>query len=195
MKIELSIILLLLTNSFESNSQTLSELQNLKNQYDSIRTQFQKEQIILVRTTDNDLIKVVNSKWPENILTTYNLLTDKNNKVMIIGIYPFSKSGDSDLEHLYYFDSSGQTFSYKHQLNFFNSICEDGVLKQKTIYFYNNQSNEIEKIYSLTNKDDDEIEGQNCVFNYAYEPRIYRSYRELVKKEKIKTAGNNGEHP
>lgn len=100
----------------------------------------------------------------------------------MVGIYPYSESGDWSRKHTYYFDSSERTFAYEHRLDSFNSICTE-ILTRNTLFFYDRNSSELTKIYSQTDKKGDEMTNKNCVFNYPYTHQPYSSLKELTEKE------------
>ena len=180
---KLTIILSLFIAHF-ANSQDLEELKTLKESYDSIRTANKADQLIFVRTGNNKLIQVTDNDWPENIATTYNVLTS-NGLTLLVGIYPYSESGDWSREHTYYFDATGRTFAYKHSLNSFNSLCAD-ILKQSTLFFYDQQANELTKKYSILDKARTNMENKDCVFNYPYEHQPYKNLEELKREQELK---------
>lgn len=87
------------------NSQSVEEVRSKKETYDSIRTAKKNSQIIFVSTAEEGLIRIIDGNWPENIVSTYNILT-KDNQTLMIGIYPNSESDEWSREHTYYFDST-----------------------------------------------------------------------------------------
>jgi len=180
---KLTIILSLFIAHF-ANSQGLEELRTLKESYDSIRTANKADQLIFVRIGNNELIQVTDNNWPENITTTYNVLTS-NGQTLLVGIYPYSESGDWSREHTYYFDLTGRTFAYNHRLNSFNSLCAD-ILRQNTLFFYNQQANELTKKYSITDKAGTNMANKDCVFNYPYEHQLYKNLEELKSRQELK---------
>ncbi len=166
------------------NSQDLGELQDLKEEYDSIRTANKQSQLIIVRTANKELIRVTDGNWPENIATTYNILL-MGNRTLMIGVYPYSKSGDWSREHTYYFDSEGRTFAYNHRLNSFNSICTD-IMMQTTLIYFDQLSNELAKNYTITDKEGTNILDKDCVFNYSYNHQAYKNLEELKREQELK---------
>ena len=183
MKTQILLILLCLLISHLSISQELSQLQESKEVYDSIRSSNKNTQLIFVRTANNKLLKVTQGNWPEAIETTYNILVSQD-RTLIIGVYPFSESGDWSREHTYYFDSTGQTFAYNHRLNSFNSICTE-ITKQNTLIYYNQLANELSRRYTITDKDGINVDDKDCIFNYPYEHQPYLNLEELKRKEKL----------
>ena len=176
--------LLLLLVAHIANSQELEEFRTLKESYDSIRTANKADQLIFVRTGNNELIQVTDDNWPENITTTYNVLTS-NGETLLVGIYPYSESGDWSREHTYYFDLTGRTFAYNHRLNSFNSLCAD-ILKQNTLFFYDQQANELIKKYLISDKVGTNMENKGCVFNYPYQHQPYKNLEELKSGQELK---------
>ena len=181
----ISTLLFILTFLFQNNgnSQSIEELQSLKQTYDSIRTTNKNSQIILVRTIEEGLIKVTDGNWPENIVSTYNILV-KRGRTLIISIYPYSESGDWSREHTYYFDSTEKLFAYNHKLNSFNNICAE-ITKQNTLFYYNQFSNVLSKEYTIRDKDGVNLKDKNCIFNYPYNHQPYMNLEEIKNEEKL----------
>jgi hypothetical protein len=183
MRTQILIILLFSLSSHLSISQELGQLQVAKEVYDSIRSANKNAQLIFTRTANNKLIQVNQRNWPKAILTTYNIFVSQD-RTLIIAVYPFSESGDWSREHRYYFDSTGRTFAYIHRLNSFNSICTE-IMRQNTLFYYNQFSNELLKEYTITNKDGINLVDEDCIFNYPYEHQPYMNLEELKRKEKL----------
>jgi len=165
-------------------SQNLPELTDRKLRYDSSRSTLEEKQLVFVKTSDGEMVRIMNSRWPNNIQTTYNVQLNPNGKTLLVGIYPYSESGDWFLEHVYYIDESDKIFAYNHQLNFFNGICAS-VIQQKTLYYFSRDSEQISKEYTLTDKSGKELSGKDCVFNYPYEPRFLKTLSQLKKEEEL----------
>ncbi len=127
-------ILFALIVSFSLKAQSIEELRTQKSVYDSTRIAHKKAQLVVVRTSGKELIKIKNRNWPENIETTYNILI-QNSQILMIGIYPYSESSDWSIAYQYYFSESGNTFCYELKAATFNSTCTEILRRTHSTYF------------------------------------------------------------
>lgn len=180
-KVSLFLLILFVTNI--AYPQSLEKLKDRKLRHDSSRSILEEKQLVFVKTLNGEVVRITNSLLPKNIQTTYNVLVDDPiDKTLLVGIYPYSESGDWFLEHVYYFDDNDQIFAYNHQLNFFNGICAS-IIQQKTLYYFDQDSKEIFKEYTLTDESGVDLTNKDCVFNYPYEPRFFNSLSEIIMEE------------
>jgi hypothetical protein len=134
-------------------------------------------------TSDSsDPVRVVNGEWPDNTIVSINVLRDQQDNVIYYAEYPFSQSGDWSIGYEYYAHADdGNIYGFRRTANFFNSMCEDGVLQEESVYYFDKDFILIEKDYSLTNTDGNSVMGTNCYFPYDYEYVIPENINELLK--------------
>jgi hypothetical protein len=147
-----------------------------------------KEKIeVLVKLVDNDeLVKISNGNFPENIETTFNILRDSLGKIITISEFPFSESGDWNIILTHYFDKDGKTFAFERQTNFFNSICTDGVAYETLTEFYNNNFQLIDKDYQLVDEKDNNLQKDSCQFPYDFDYKVLADIDNYTQTKKIK---------
>lgn len=129
--------------------------------------------------------EIYDQDFPDNIVTTFNLLRDSTGRVITISEFPFSQSGDWHIELTHYFDNQGNTFAFERQTNFFNSICAEIAFETVTEY-YDSDFNRLDSIYTLIDGDNKELKRDGCQFPYDYEYSVSMDSDNYLKREKIK---------
>jgi hypothetical protein len=89
--------------------------------------------ILFAKLANEQYVKVINEKWPEEVDESINLFT-YNGKVRLIKIMPFSESGDWFYEVDNYFSAVGELVAYIEIKNHFNSICLDEAIHRTKIF-------------------------------------------------------------
>lgn len=162
-------------------------IESLKGQkiiIDNLHSQNKLTLEVLVKEPNKDkLTKVHNECWPETIEITYNIWKNEIGKIILIGEFPFSQSGDWYIEYLHYFDKKEKTFAFQGITNFFNSNCTDGVAYEKIIEFYNSDFKRIERIYSLTDKNNVELKMEDCAMNYDYPFKVSKNLKSYLNEK------------
>jgi hypothetical protein len=139
---------------------------------------------VLVQQPDSEkLIVVVNEEFPEEVERTFNIWRDSDGRIVFIGEYPYSESGDWYIEYKHYFNEAGETFAFERITNFFNSICTDGVAREVILDFYDSNFRKLHQVYSLTDMDANKLNKEECGFPYDY-PYVFSqsldSYVEMM---------------
>jgi hypothetical protein len=143
--------------------------------------------IVLVKLADNDeLVRVTNEEFPEDIETTFNIFEDSLGQVITISEFPFSRSGDWYISLTHYFDKDERTFAFEKQTNFFNSICTDGAAYETKTEFYNSDFQLIDKEYKLVDKENKPLQMDSCGFPYDYGYKVLADIDECFGTYKIK---------
>jgi hypothetical protein len=176
-----------------STSRLLPEpdiLERLKYQKGIIDTQFNRSKeklIVMVKLAGSDeLAMVTNGQFPENVETTFNLLSDSLGQVITASEFPFNKSGDWNIILTHYFDNDGKTFAFERQTNFFNSICTNGVAYETRTAFYDGDFQLIAEEYKLVDKENKPLQKDSCQFPYEYDYKVLADIDEYSRKHKIK---------
>ena len=143
---------------------------------------------VLVKEVNKDgLTRVVDENWPEHVETTYNIWRDQHGKILLVGEYLYSESGDWFIGYEHYIDSKGKVFAFVRNTNFFNSECTDGVAYEKVTEFYTEGFKLISKSYSLTDDKDQKLNKENCINNYDFPHSISKSVEEFLEKTNYKS--------
>lgn len=138
---------------------------------------------ILVKEPGNKkLVVVVNENFPEEVEVTYNILRNADGKILLVGEYPYSESGDWDIGYEHYFDESGLTFSFQKRTNFFNSFCTDGVAYENVVEYYDSSFNRLHQAYSLIDENKQTLKKEECEFPYDYPYEVSNSLKEYLKR-------------
>jgi len=127
------------------------------------------------------LILVENGEFPEVVETSYNILKDKDGKVIYIFESPFSESGDWDIACRSYFNKEGQLFAYERKAGFFNSECTDDDAHETLIKYYNKDFSVTDSIYSLIDNNKKPLDKSKCIFNYDYPCKVYPTINSYLK--------------
>jgi len=177
------VLLLLASCAGNSNNVETSEKQITSENYlmlgDSlVNRSIRENKVIVYVKTDGKYTKVKDNKWPDEIETTYNVITDS-----IVRIYievPYSESGDWNNTYTYYYDSEGLLRVSKVVSTFFNSICYDGVLTETTVKIYDKNCKVLSNSYSLVDDKMNAIkDASKCVFNYRDSIPLYTAFKEI----------------
>jgi hypothetical protein len=159
----------------ESNSQK-AEIDNLQSK-DKL-----KLEVFVKESNKENLTLVINENWPEIIETTYNVWKNEKGNIVKIGEFPFSESGDWEIEYEHYFDQNEKTYAFERNTNFFNNLCAEGVAYEKIIEFYNLDFNKVGRNYSLTDKNKTKLKKENCEMNYDFPFEIYNILKNYLNK-------------
>jgi hypothetical protein len=153
-------------------------LKGQKMNIDNLESQNKLKLEVFVKEPNKEtLTLVINENWPEIIETTYNVWKNENENIVKIGEFPFSESGDWEIEYEHYFDKKGRTFVFERNTSFFNSICAEGIAYEKITEFYNLDFNRIDRNYSLIDKNKTELKKENCEMNYDFPFEVYNNLK------------------
>jgi len=144
--------------------------------------------VVLAKIIGKDkLVKIINSKFPDEVETTFNLLIDNNSKKICALEVPFSESGDWFILYKSYFDDKGKLFAFERQANFFNSGCtkDESDAAHETLVKYYSNGKLIDSTYTLTDSKKRPLVKSKCVFNYDYPYTIIFDWDTYKKANKI----------
>jgi hypothetical protein len=132
--------------------------------------------IVLVKLTgQNDLVRVLNKNWPEDIETTFNIFKNRHGQIIYISEFPTSESGDWNLRLEHFFSTDGHLTAFVKDFAFFNSPClKEGVAFEQLLELYDNDFKVIGSIKCLSdNKGNplDEEECGNAYYTVEYDKR------------------------
>ena len=178
---------LLLLTTFSSFGQTTIEVDKERLEIDSLIIKDPDKLIVLVKVLgENDLKKVIDENWPEDIETTYNILKNAAGQIIFIAEIPTSESGDWYLEIRHYFTTEGNLLAYAKNLSYFNDNCGDGIVRKKEVELYDNQFTIIQETKSLLDQNGKYVDEKECdeVFNWNFDKRP--TLKELVDLKKIR---------
>lgn len=161
----------------------LARLLETKVLTDTLISQNKLQLEILVQQPDSEkLMVVVNEEFPEEVERTFNIWRDSEDRIVFIGEYPHSRSGDWYIEYKHYFNEAGETFAFERITNFFNSMCADAVAYEVITDFYNSEFSKLYQIYALTDLEGETLNKEECVFHYDYPYEISRSLESCLRK-------------
>lgn len=143
--------------------------------------------IVLVNANgEPELQMVINQNFPENVEITYNIFKNSQGRIIYVGEFPESLSGDWTLELKHYFSEDGKLIGFEKRLTFFNETCTEGVVIEKITEFYDDKFNIIKTEKNLTDNKGKKLEERDC--GHAYNWTIDRrpTVTEFVKLKKIK---------
>lgn len=86
------------------------------------------------------------------------------------------ESGDFINEHIQYYNGNKELVAYKRISKFFNSVCYDGMLIEKTLYSISGENISIKK--HTFHKEDGSLlkDTLDCVFNYRFKYELLYKY-------------------
>lgn len=161
----------------------LEKLKIKKAQTDTLVSKNSLTLEILVKEPESDkLVVVVNENYPDEVEVTYNIWRNADGKILLVGEYPYSQSGDWDIGYEHYFDESGLTFSFQKRTNFFNSFCADGVAYENVVEYYDSSFNRLHQTYSLIDENKQNLKKEDCEFPYDYPYEVSNSLKDYLKR-------------
>jgi hypothetical protein len=182
-----TIIFLLLTISSCGQSTTIDLADKRRLQIDKQITTDKSNLIVLAKVKgQDDLLRVINENWPENIETTFNILKNQNGQIIYIGEFPTSESGDWDLELKHYFADNGRIVAFEKRLAYFNDNCGDGIVVEKQIELYDNLFKVLKTTNTLTDKSGKALSETECGNAYDWDLDKRATVKELVDLKKIR---------
>lgn len=170
-----------------------SDLPSILKTFNSISKQvdnvYQKDTFKLelyLQLDKEELIKRVPNydDTPESFYASYNLIRNKTGQIIYIAEYPASESGDWNLIYENYFDENGNLIAFIRKCSFFNGECAE-IVHEKSEYYYNLKHDLIKKTYEITDGDKKPLNYKDCVFNYRYDYKIYKTLTEYLKNYKF----------
>jgi len=124
------------------------------------------------------------NNWPEDIEVTINIV-DIALPLLYIEV-PYSESGDWENTYIHYFDKNGNLVAFMRKSSFFNGICIDGILREKTTLIYDEKFNLIDEEYELHDEEGKLIKDTSlCIFNYRFDYNIYKKIKETPMMSEI----------
>lgn len=148
-------------------------LQSQKIAADTLFAHSVEKLLVWVKLENSNIpVQVFNQQWPEGIETTFNILKGEDGKILTISEYPFSESGDWSQEWCHYFDANGKTYAFESNLNFFNSMCTEGVAYEKDATFYDKNFSKVGSSYSLKDEKGNALKKEGCdMYEFEYTPQ------------------------
>lgn len=130
------------------------------------------------------LQRVINKRWPENIQTTFNVLKDSQGRIIYIGEFPTSESGDWNLELRHYFDENGKLIAFTKRLAFFSEECTDNAVVENTVELYDGNFKIIHATKNLTDNEGKSLDEQRCSdpYNWTFDKRPTASALAELKR-------------
>jgi len=177
---------------FNLKSKNLTEVINRYSIIDKeVHAVYQKDttriELYLQQDKDGKTSRVANfDETPESYYASFNLIRNKDDKIIYIVEYPACESGDWDMRYENYFDSDGNLIFFARKCSFFNGKCAE-IINEKSEYFYNKEHELIKKTYEITDGDGKSLDYKNCVFYYRFEYKIYETLTEYFKAKKFDT--------
>lgn len=170
-------------DALAESSLLLEKLQTRKAELDSSRKHQKLRLEILVKEPGKSgLTPVMNNNWPAEFETTYDLWKDANGRVLVLGEYPYSKSGDWHLGLEHYFNESGETFAFEKKTNFFNSPCINGVAFETETKYFDKSFSAISKEHTLKDIDGNALDIKTCQAAYNWPYEVSRNLADCISK-------------
>ncbi len=113
----------------------------------------------------------------EDYLSLIKIIITK--KLLIYTESPYSESGDWNNEYISYYDTDGDLKVFIRKSSFFNSVCVDGILREKDIYSFSSNKL-IKKSHEVYDEDMNPVtDTSKCVFNYRFKFDVYDKYSDI----------------
>jgi len=145
------------------------------------------ELIVLVQVKGQaSLQRVINENWPDNLEITYNLLKDKKGKIIYLGEFPTSESGDWTLELKHYFADNGKLIAFEKRLSYFNENCGDGIVVEQQVELYDNEFKIIKTTKTLTDNSGHPLSEKECGNRYTWDIEKRPTVKELIDLKNIR---------
>ncbi|WP_256011124.1 hypothetical protein [Desertivirga xinjiangensis] len=126
-------------------------------------------------------------RYPKQIEASYNVLKNKDGKVVYIAELPFSPKDDWFIAYRHYFDENGRLFAFQRQNNFFKSECTRGAALENLTLFYDTNFRMLDSVYTLTDSNKKKLEPGSCKFPFNFPYTVPRSLDDYQKMKKTKS--------
>lgn len=135
----------------------------------------------------NELLRVQNKQWPDEIEYTYNIYRDEPGKIIFIAETPFSESGDWAIVYKHYFDDEGNTFVFIEQQSIFDDEVKGGIVRELLVNYYGDSFKKLKQINKITDADYLPIKRSRGDFDFRDdEYDIYKNLNDCLKGYNIK---------
>jgi len=127
--------------------------------------------------------------WPENTVTSINVVYDEKQKPVAYKEIISSGSGDCSNSYCTYFSKNGEIKAFKRTSFFFNDICGEGPISEKNWFYFDKKLNKIYEKYELLDGSGIPIDSTKCgeiICRFDY--KVYKTFSRtpLVKKGILK---------
>lgn len=154
-------------NKMKSTSVDVSQLKRHKNQISIYSSQHKNSFLVFAKVANKqELVKVVNEKWPDDTECAYNILKNDDGKIIMILSSPVSESGDWYLKCTHYFNNDGNTFIYEIKANAF-ALPDDEVAYETTTDYFGADFKLLKHNYKLVDKKGKALDKQIYGFEAA----------------------------
>jgi hypothetical protein len=134
-----------------------------------------------------NLVKVINEDWPEGTEMIYNIVKDKQGKIILIAAMPYSESGDWYIEYKHYFDENGRVYAFTKKETSFDNSVKGGLVMEMAFRYYDIYSKLIGSAHRLTDQNDKLIKRKRAEFNFRDDTySIYKDLNECIKAYNLK---------
>src|SRR5258705_3132290 len=115
----------------------VAKVLTIEKERDNIEKKIGNNVIVLVKTHgQEDLMKVIDKQWPENIETTFNILQNQSGRIIYVAEFPTSESGDWFVIIKRYFNDGGRIIALEKEFKYFNESCTSGSVISTLIELY-----------------------------------------------------------
>lgn len=170
--------------TFICGTENIKNIEEYIESINELRSQDSLNLKIYVKLINNyTLVEIKDTKnWPDSIDYTLNIYFDAKGNPIIFGLYPYSESGDWDLNLEHYFDENENTIYFKYYLGFFNSICTE-ILREYKHFYFDKSFKLIHSKLEYYDIDNQPIDTSGCIFNYNFDFKYYKNYEEVLKNQ------------
>lgn len=117
---------------------------------------------------------------PQAEYSAYNLIRNKQGKIIYISEYPVTESEEYDMIYESYFDLKGNLIAFIRKCIFNNGVCAN-IVNEKSDYYFDEKHKLILKTYEITDEKKKPLNPATCVFNFRFEYKIYKTTKEYLK--------------
>jgi hypothetical protein len=135
---------------------------------------------------EEDLKKITDGNWPDNIELIYNILKNNDGQIVYLGEFPTSESGDWTLQLEHYFDDNGKLVAFQKHLTYFNEDCTQGVIIEDILELFDNDFRIIKTKNTLTDGKGKPLAGEECGHGYNWSTVRKPTVDELIKLKDIR---------
>lgn len=162
-----------------------------KRQLDSLMKRHKHRiEVYALRAGEDSALRIDNEEFPDSIRSTFNLFRDDEGRLRAASEFPFSESGDWSIRLTHYFDEKGRSFAFERRLNFFNSLCTQGLASETRSYFLDTTGRRTDSLYLLLDQEEKALRRQECQFPYDYPYTIHKDSSDWKSSKRISYTGN-----
>jgi hypothetical protein len=187
MRLSTILFVILVTCTACGQTNKLDDLENKKTEIDKLVSVKKEALLIFVRTTAKENAQqVFGRNWPDNIVTTYNICKNSNDRVVFLAEFPFIESGDWNFEFRHYFADDGHLIATETRISYFSQGCEDKLIRLTETNLYDANFEVTLSSTAITDKDGKVMTDLDCLDSHSLSVDVRPTAKKALDLRRIR---------